>query len=82
MSPIWTSSDVDLLLLRLSSGSWRHCVVCRRCLEWRELDLLNWSLQDRIGPSWPGTVLPEDREPAFLVMSSLLLRSYGFDLPC
>ncbi|GFY62890.1 hypothetical protein TNIN_235981 [Trichonephila inaurata madagascariensis] len=74
MCPIWTSRNVNLLLLRLSSGSWRPCLDCRRCLKWYGHDLLNCPSRDP-----PCAVLPEDQEPAFLVISLLFLRWYGQD---
>ncbi|GFS79641.1 hypothetical protein TNCV_4241141 [Trichonephila clavipes] len=81
MSPIWTSNDVDILLLRLSSSSRRPYLDSRRYFKLYGLDLMNWSLLDQTGTSWAYTILSEDREPAFLVSSPLLLRMYGLDLP-
>ncbi|GFY66326.1 hypothetical protein TNIN_276151 [Trichonephila inaurata madagascariensis] len=79
MYPIWTSNDVDLLLLRLSSGSWRPCLDCRQCLKLS--GILNWSLLDRIGHSWACTVLPKDRELTYLVRCPLFRSLYWLDLP-
>ncbi|GFY62892.1 hypothetical protein TNIN_236001 [Trichonephila inaurata madagascariensis] len=44
---------------------WRPCLDCRRCLKWYGHDLLNCPSRDPPCLS----VLPEDQEPNFLVIS-------------